>query len=84
MKNKIKETEKGYVIEINSEDVEKAKEIIALNLDDAGISSIDGLTAMIMSAIEIAAFHNLSKPNFLAKVSGYWEQVLEVLENEPP
>ena len=71
MKNKIKETEKGYAIEINSEDVEKAKQIIGMSLDNARISSIDGLTAMIMGAIEIAVFFKISKPNFLAKVSGF-------------
>lgn len=65
----------GYSVSVDWSKVDEIREILERELSENNFTTIDCLTALCIMAIENAYNGRISKPNFLAKISQYWEEM---------
>lgn len=74
-KNKIEETENGFVVIPSWQEIDRAREIINEALDKSNVSTADALAALCLSTIEMVHEAKVGKAQFLCRMSNWWEEL---------
>jgi glutathione S-transferase len=65
----------GYLVKSNWDKINQIRDIIDTELSKHEFVTGDCLTALCILAIEVAYNSNLTKPQFLTKISQWWEEL---------
>lgn len=74
-KNEIIETEKGSLIVPNWDEIDRLRKIIDKTITESDVSTADALTCLCIYSTEIAYNYNISKHEFLSRLSSWWEEL---------
>lgn len=73
-KNKVFKDKDKYTVLPNWEEVDRCIELVEETLCKSGFTKVDVLTALCIYTIEIAYNGNITKPHLLNKISTWWEE----------
>lgn len=66
---------KGYLVSPNWDEIDRARELINDALKNADLTYSDALSALCLTAIEVAYTAKITKPQFLMHMTNWWEEL---------